>query len=87
MPDFYKTMFTLDAGKTHTVLGSGFTGSGWTGATLQPCTGLISDVTTRVNLKFAGPDPWQTGVTLNAGVLYPYKLIGVYATVPVHGLN
>jgi hypothetical protein len=86
MPDFYKRMFTLDAGTTYTILGSAGTGSA-AGKTLESCTAIVADSSTSVSLKFPGEDAWQTGVTLIAGEIYPYKLVGVRPTARIRGLN
>jgi hypothetical protein len=86
MPDFYNRMFTLAGGTTYTVLGAAGTGV-QKGNTLEACTGIVADTATTASLKFAGTDGWLTGVTLNAGVIYPYKLVGIRPTQNVRGLN
>lgn len=87
MSDFYQRMFTMDGGKTYTVFGAAGEGTNANGITLATCVGLVSDVSQRIDLKFAGMgDAWITGVTLNAGVIYPYRPIGVKPTSPLRGL-
>lgn len=85
MPDFYKTMFNLTGGVTYTVLGSAGTGEN-AGQTLNTCTGLVSDRPQVIKLRFAGGDGWLTGVTMNAGQIYPYRPVGVNAPQTLRGL-
>lgn len=85
MPDFYSKMFNLNGGTTYTVLGAAGVGPS-KGATLETCTGLISDISQTVSLAFSGGTGWLTGITMNAGVVYPYRPVGVRAANTIRGL-
>jgi hypothetical protein len=84
--DLYKGMFRITAGTTFTILGSQGIGS-FSGNTLPACTGLLPTADTSASLKFFGGEDWLTGVTLNKGVVYPFKLAGVKINATSFGLN
>ena len=85
MPDYYRNMFNLTGGVTYTVLGSAGTGEN-AGQTLETCVGLVSDRAQIIKLRFAGGTSWLTGVTLNAGEIYPYRPVGINAAQTLRGL-
>jgi len=94
--DLYKRMFVLPGGQTYTIFGPGYTVGG-PGKTLPACTGIMfSDRSsasqplasaTNVYVHFAGTDGWIP-ISLNGGVIYPFKLVGVYAEgVTLYGFS
>lgn len=85
MSDFYQRMFNLTGGVTYTVLGAAGTGQN-AGQTLETCVALVSDTSQLVSLRFAGGTGWLTGVTFNAGIIYPYRPVGVRGSVNLRGL-
>ena len=85
MSDFYQKMFRLTGGVTYTILGSAGTGEN-AGETLETCVGLVSDIAQNVKLRFAGATGWMTGVSFNAGTIYPYRPVGVRGTTHIRGL-
>jgi hypothetical protein len=85
MSDFYSKMFNLNGGTTYTIFGAAGVGAS-SGETLETCVGLVSDISQTVSLSFAGGTGWLTGITMNAGVVYPYRPIGVRAANRIRGL-